>query len=297
LFVKKYTPRKGAGAIYIFTATMILNIVLFIVLSYVDVFEISLLLKTLLVFLNIYQLYYLFLFLTMKYIIEDNSLKIVCFFGMKKVIIPSDQIEGYMNYSGKIRGVRLSGYATNYFAIGRAYVENAGVTYMYVTSSKQVVYINTKDMCYGLSPEDLAGFLKSLEEMDIHEASWKYAPSKGIRLFKDKKFTAIFTAASIVILIMTINPVLLYATKSLPDIMPLSFNAKYVPLLLGTSRQFAIQQMTYGFMNMAVLLCMFYASYFISKYDRKTAYKFISLPLVVSVIFLIMQLNIYLIYH
>jgi len=152
-------------------------------------------------------------------------------------------------------------------------------------------------MCYGLSPKDMNGFLKSLEDMGIHETSWKYVPSKGIRLFKDKRFTALFAAASIVILIITLNPLMLYATKHLPDIMPLSFNAKYVPVLLGTSRQYAIQQMSYGFMNMAVLLCMFYASYFISRYDRKTAYKFIGLPLVVSVIFLIMQLNIYLIYH
>ena len=295
--MKKYTPRKGAGAIYIFTTTMLLNIVLFIVLSFVDVFEISLLLKTLLIFVNIYQIYYLLLFLTMKYIIEEDNLKIVCFFGMKKVVIPSGQMGGYMNFSGKIRGARLSGYATNYFAVGRAYVENAGITYMYVTSSKQVVYIKTKEMCYGLSPADLAGFLESLEDMEIHETSWKYVPYKGIRLFKDKKFTAIFAAASIVILIMTLNPIMLYVTNQLPDIMPLSFNAKYVPLLMGTSRQFAFQQMSYGFMNMAVLLCMFYASYFISRYDRKTAYKFISLPLVVSVIFLIMQINIYLIYH
>jgi len=144
--VKKYTPRKGAGAIYIFTTTMAINIVLFIVLFFVDVFEISLLLKALLVFVNIYQIYYLLLFLTMEYIIEDDSLKIVCFFGMKKVVIPSGQMGGFMNLSGKIRGVRLSGYATNYFAVGRAYVENAGITYMYATSGKQVVYINTREM-------------------------------------------------------------------------------------------------------------------------------------------------------
>ncbi|MHC1720824.1 MAG: PH domain-containing protein [Clostridiaceae bacterium] len=295
--MQTYRPRRGAGAIFILIVTLIYNVVLVFLLQYADIFEISLLLKTFLVFLNLYQLYYLFSLLTVKYVIGEDDLKILSFLGLKKVSIPMDQIRGYMKFSGKIRGVRLSGYGTNNFAIGRAYIENAGTTYMYLTSSKNGVYIKTEEINYGLSPADIAGFLTSLGSKGIQEINWEYTKAKGASLFKDKIFTAIFSGASAAILILTLNPILLYITNRLPETMPLAFDARYVPVLIGTARQFAVQQMIYGFMNMAVLLCMFYASYFISRYDRKSAYKFICVPLAVSVIFLALQLNIYISFH
>jgi len=71
--------------------------------------------------------------------------------------------------------------------------------------------------------------------------------------------------------------------------MPLNFDAKFNPIKIGTGKQFAFTQMIYGVLNMALLFCMYYASYFCAKYDRKSAYKYIYLALIVAMIFLIMQ--------
>jgi len=267
------------------------NAALLALIYIVDSYMISILLKASLAALNLYQFYYLLIGLTLSYVVEDGELKIVSLLGLKKVVLPFDQIKGYTKFSGNIRGVRLSGYGRNTSAMGRAVIEKIGTTYMFVTSSKDVLYLKTDDINYGLSPEDAAGFIGELNSGGISEISMDYRPSKSVRLYKDKLFTVIFSAAAFVTISMIINPVILYLTDQLPAIMPLSFNAAYKPVQFGTGKQFAINQMMYGFLNMAVLLLMYYASYFISKYDRKSAYKFICVPLVVSIIFFAMQLQ------
>lgn len=267
------------------------NAALIALIYLVDSYMISILLKASLAAIDIYQLYYLFTLLTMNYVIEDGKLEIVSLLGLKKVVIPFGSIEGYMKFSGNIKGVKLSGFGRNYAAVGRAVIEKIGTTYMYVASSRDVVYLKTDDINYGLSPDDAAGFILELESGGISEISMNYRPSKSVRLYKDKVFTAIVAAASVIIVAMTVNPIILYLSDQLPAIMPLSFNAGYKPVQFGTGKQFAVNQMMFGFMNMAVLLCMYYASHFISKYDRKSAYKFICVPLVVSSIFFAMQLQ------
>ncbi|MBP1744767.1 MAG: hypothetical protein H6Q58_1745, partial [Firmicutes bacterium] len=248
------------------------NAALLALIYIVDSYMISILLKASLAALNLYQFYYLLIGLTLSYVVEDGELKIVSLLGLKKVVLPFDQIKGYTKFSGNIRGVRLSGYGRNTSAMGRAVIEKIGTTYMFVTSSKDVLYLKTDDINYGLSPEDAAGFIGELNSGGISEISMDYRPSKSVRLYKDKLFTVIFSAAAFVTISMIINPVILYLTDQLPAIMPLSFNAAYKPVQFGTGKQFAINQMMYGFLNMAVLLLMYYASYFISKYDRKSAY-------------------------
>jgi hypothetical protein len=291
--VLKYPPRRGNGQIQLVSFIIAFNAVLIALIFIVDSYTISVLLKASLAALNIYQFYYLFTATTLGYVVGDDSLEIVSLFGLKKVVLPFDQIRGYKRFSGNIRGVRLSGYGKNNAAIERAVIEKIGTTYMYVTSSKDMVYLKTDDMNYGLSPDDAEGFLGELDGHGVHAVSMDYRPSKSVRLFKDKVFTAIFAAASVIIMAMTVNPILLYLTAKLPAIMPLSFNSGYSPVQYGTGKQFAVSQMMYGFLNMAVLLCMYYAAYFISRYDRKSAYKFICVPLVVSAIFFAMQLQTY----
>ena len=73
--------------------------------------------------------------------------------------------------------------------------------------------------------------------------------------------------------------------------MPLSFNSNFEPARYGTGKQFAFKQMIYGVLNMAILFCMYYASYFYAKYDRKSANKFIYVSFIVSIVFFLFQLR------
>lgn len=291
--MKRFLPRRGPGAVNMLLLILVSNAALLALIYAVDSYMISILLKASLVAADLYQFYYLFTRLTLSYVIEDDKLKIISLLGLRKVTLPFAQIKGYARFSGDIRGIRLSGYGSSSSAIGRAVIDKIGTTYMYVTSAREIVYLKTDDLSYGLSPEDAAGFARELESGGIGEIGMDYRPSKSVRLYKDKVFTVIFSAAAFVILCMIVNPIILYLTDQLPAIMPLSFSAGYKPVQFGTGKQFAVSQMMYGFLNMAVLLCMYYASYFISKYDRKSAYKFICVPLVVSIIFFAMQLQIF----
>lgn len=290
-FMQRYLPRRSPGAVKMLLLILASNAALLALIYMVDSYVISILLKASLAAADLYQFYYLFTRLTLSYVIDDENLNIISFLGLRKVVLPFERIAGYTKFSGNIRGVRLSGYGSSTSAIGRAVIDKIGTTYMYVTSSRDIVYLKTDDLNYGLSPEDAAGFTGALNSGGISEISMDYRPSKSVRLYKDKVFTVIFSAAAFIIICMIINPIILYLTDQLPAIMPLSFSAGYKPVQFGTGKQFAVSQMMYGFLNMAVLLCMYYASYFISKYDRKSAYKFICVPLVVSIIFFAMQLQ------
>jgi len=111
-------------------------------------------------------------------------------------------------------------------------------------------------------------------------------------MYKDKKFKTPLFLTSAIIIIITLNPLILYLTHKLPNIMPLTFDASFKPVTMGTDKQFAFAQMTYGALNMALLFCMYYAAYFCAKYDKKTAYRYLYIALAVAALFLFLQLRI-----
>jgi len=292
--MQKYLPNRGSGAVFILLIAFLYNALLIALLYLTNSYEIATILRVALIALNIYQLYYLFICLSLYYVIENEELKIISLWGIKKVKIPLNEIKGYKTFSGKIRGIRLSGYGRDFFAIGRSVIEKIGTTYMYVTSSKNILYIKTDEINYGLSPIEMEKVINNLKNNNICETSWDYKFGKSGTLFNDKKFAIPFMISTLIIGFITINPVIQYLYQNIPAIMPLGFDAKFIPVNYGTGKQFAFKQMTHGLLNMAILLCMYYASYFIAKYDRKSAYKFICVPLVLSIIFLILQIRIFL---
>jgi hypothetical protein len=83
----------------------------------------------------------------------------------------------------------------------------------------------------------------------------------------------------------------MYVKGVIPNEMPLSFNASFEPAKIGTARQFAFKQMTFGVLNMAVLFCMYYAAHFHAKYDKKSANRYIYISLIISAVFFLMQLR------
>ena len=92
---------------------------------------------------------------------DDENLYITSAFGIKKIKIPFSEIQGYTKAKGHIRGVKLSGYGKNHFAIGRAVIEKIGNTYMFVTSTKNIIYLKTEDINYGCHLKILINLKKS----------------------------------------------------------------------------------------------------------------------------------------
>src|SRR3712207_9114827 len=84
-----------------------------------------------------------------------------------------------------------------------------------------------------------------------------------------------FILVSVIIVIFTVTPLLLYVNGTLPAKMPLSFNAAFNPIRMGTGKQFAFKQAIYGVLNMGILFCMYYAAHFHAKYDKKSAKTYI----------------------
>lgn len=287
-----YGSKRGHGLVLMLLTTVLYNILILILLKFTNSYIVANLLKLLLVSCNIYQVYYILLFASVKCTIDEENLKIYAIGSLKKVIVPLNEIEGYTISTGKIKGVKLNGIAASGFVMGRFVIDKIGISRMFVTDNTNVFYIKTKHMNYAVSPLDHEKFEKALEEHDVHVVQWKYKVNNSSNLHTDKKFIVPLMIVSIIILILTLNPLILHLKNAIPDIMPLSFDANFKPIKMGTGQQFAFTQMVYGVLNMALLFCMYYASYFCAKYDRKSSYKYIYLSLVVATIFLIIQFKI-----
>ena len=292
--MQKYLSKSGMGAVAILINILFFNFFLILLLYLTNSYELTLILKVSLIVINVYQFYYLLMYFTIFYEVTPEQITIVSLWGFKKVSIPIKSINSYKISAEKTKGIRLSGFGGTHFALGRNVVDKIGITYMYVTSSKNVVYLETDNMNYGLSPVDIDGFMNIIKANDIPMSTTYFKLGKNTPLLKDKKFAIPFVIASLTIGFITINPIVQYLTSSIPAIMPLGFDAKFTAVKFGTGKQFAFKQMTLGLLNMAVLFFMYYAAYFISKYDRKSVYKYVFIPLALSMIFLFMQIRIFL---
>lgn len=272
--------------------SVIVNIFTLIIGNFINTYTIIVFFKVFLIVFNLYQLYYLVKCITLKYCYDDDNLYIISFRGLKKVIIPFKDMDMYQKSEGHINGVKLSGYGKNKFAFGIFFVENIGTTNMYCTSTGNIIYIKVEDMIYAISPENVQELENKLKTLDIPFEHWTYKKNRKINLGKDKYFMIPFVIVTIVILAMTIIPFVYYWKGMLPAKMPISFDAKFMPIVYGTAKGFAFKQMMYGAYNMIILFCMYYVSYFYSKYSRKLAYKYIYVSLIISSVFFIVQMRI-----
>ncbi len=102
----------------------------------------------------------------------------------------------------------------------------------------------------------------TLKQAGIKEGDWEFKLNKNTNIFKDKRYFTPFIIVTIMILIITLTPMIFYLYNLLPDKMPLVFDAKFTPVGFGEGKQFAFKQMMYGALNMVILFCMYYVSYF-----------------------------------
>lgn len=290
--MENFKSVKGSGVYSILGITALYDIFLAVILYMVSYYEISTLIKITIIVFNIYELYYMIISCSLTYAVDNENIYVNSALGLKNIVIPFNEIQGYQKVHGYIKGVRLSGHGNNNFAIGRSIIDKIGSTYMFVTSGKNIIYLKTEDINYGLSPENFHEFEEQLNKKFINQITWEYKINKNVNLYKDKKFFIPFVIVAIIVTIITVTPIILYLYDKLPGMMPLSFNSQFVAVKFGTAKQFAFKHMFYGILNMAILVCMYYAAYFCAKYDRKSTYKFIYIPLILSMMFLIMQVRI-----
>lgn len=289
--MEKFKPMKGKGMPYIIGETILYNLFIILMVFLVNSYEFSNLFKMAFVVINIYQFHYIFMYNSLQYNVFDEYIEINSIFGLKKEKIFFKDIQGYCQCSGEIKGVKLYGYGKEHFALGKSIIDKIGTSKMYVTWSENVIYLKTEDITYGISPVDDDKFIVLLNNKGIKSSSWNYSTNKNINLYKDKKFIIPLIVVTIIILILTFHPFVLYLYNNLPEKMPLSFDSNFNPVKIGTGKQFAFKQMSYGILNMAILFCMYYASYFYAKYDKKSAYKFIYVSLGFSLLFFIIQIK------
>ncbi|WMJ82296.1 PH domain-containing protein [Clostridium sp. MB40-C1] len=286
-----YKNKKGTGPLIIFSYIVLVNIVTFVLMKLIDTYTIMSLIKIFLGIFNIYELYYFLLTLTVTYIIDEDSIHIKGIWGLKNLSIPFETLQGYKTSKGLIKGVKLSGVGKNSFALGRVVIDKIGTTRMFVTNSKEVIYLRTEEINYAISPENIEELKKTLEKKNIEYLDWEHKPNRDINLHKQKRFMIPFILVSAIIVASIIMPLILYLKQMFPAEMPISFNSKFQAVKMGTGKQFAFKQMTYGALNMGILFCMYYAAHFHVRYDKRTAYRYIYFSLITSLAFFLMQIK------
>lgn len=290
--MSNFKSDKGSNIFIIIFLTILFDVLIILTSKIVNSYEMLVLIRLLFVVFNLYQLYYIVLFGTISYSIEDNEFKITSIFNLKKIIIPLENIKSYNKAAGSIRGVKLTGYGTNSFALGKSMIDKIGKTHMFVTSNENIYYLQTEDGNFGISPSRPKEFEKLLLNKGIRLSDCNDIDNKEIHLHSQRNFILLLSLISIIIIVIIANPIILYLRGKLPSNMPLRFDSMFNPIEYGTSKQFIIKQAVYGVLNMAILFCMYYLSHFYYKYDEKVAYRYLYIALFIAVVFLIMQIKI-----
>lgn len=285
-------PIRGAATLYMFSIALITNIIIGILFVFINTYLLSTILLVTLVIVDLYFLYYFLLDLTMKYTLIDNHIIIRSFWDLKKVDLDLNEIEGYMITKEPIHGVKLAGMGNSKFSYGRDIIDKIGTVRMFVSSEKSTIFFKTNKMCYAISPEKVEPIEEALIRCNIPNNIDKNDEDSKVELHKDKKFLVLLSIVASIVILMIILPSILYLRGSLPVNMPLSFDAAFVPIEFGTSKEFVFKQMIYGVMNMIILFCMYYAAYFCAKYDRKTAYRYLYISLIIVMVFFMIQIRI-----
>lgn len=288
--MREFRSNRSLEIIPTILTLILINLLGFFIKSLMDSYLMLSLIKVVLILCNIFYIYHIGAWFSVKYIIEESKVQITAWGGLKKVTLKVEDIKGFVVEHGKIKGIGLSGISSNKFAIGRIAVKKLGTTRMFVTSNDCIVYLDTDNMNYAISPKDCDGFQRALSEIGIKNISWVKEYNKVHKLYKEKKFIIPLVITSVIVLIITFLPITLYVMNKLPDVMPLAVNSTMTIAKIGTDKQFAFAQMLYGVLNMAVLFCMYYASHFCAKYDEKTAYRYLYVALIVAAVFLYLQI-------
>ena len=248
--MESFKPIKGKGLPYIIGETILYNLFIILMVVVVNSYELSNLFKIAFVVINIYEFNYIFTYTSLEYNIIDEYIQIKSIFGLKKEKIYFKDIQGYSKNSGEIKGVKLYGFGKDHFALGKSIIDKIGIAKMYVTSDEHIIYLKTQDMTYGISPIQEDKFINILNSNGIESCSWSYSPNKNVNLYKDKKFIIPLIVVTVITIILTLHPFILYLYNKLPEKMPLSFDARFYPVKIGTGKEFAFKQMSYGVLNM-----------------------------------------------
>lgn len=287
--MNSFNGNRKLEIIPIVLSIITINIIGVLVINLLNSYLMLNLIIMILVICNIFYLYHIGVWVTVKYEITEKEIVINALWGFKKVVLPISDLECYTLTEGKIKGISLSGLSSNKFSIGRIVLKSLGTTRMFVTCSDRVIYLKTAEMNYGISPKDSKTFEDSLKKVGIVEASWTKQYNRAHKLHKDKVFAIPLYITSIIILVMTFTPMTMYVLNKLPNVMPLVLSETGKILEVGTDKQFAFNQMTYGILNMAVLFCMYFAAHFCAKYDKKAAFRYIYISLLIALLFLSLQ--------
>lgn len=230
--------------------------------------------------------------LTVKYIFYDDKIIISAFNGLKKISINFEDINGLVVREKYIDGFKLSGIGKNRFAFGRMVVDGIGSTRAFITSSKRVIYIHTENQSFAISPKYTDDVLTILFDKNIPLKEFKTKINSNRELFKSGSFLVPFIGTTIVISLMIIVPFIMYLLGAIPKDMPLTFDATFNAVTMGSGKEFAIKQMVIGICNIIILICMYYTSYFTARYDKRLAARYMYIALIISFLFEFIQIQV-----
>ncbi|MPQ42227.1 PH domain-containing protein [Clostridium tarantellae] len=294
--MKTYKPKRGYGVIELLIYLILGNALVWLLSSSIEGYLERKIIFLAIIIYNLICLYYIILDFSLVYILDKDKVIIKSFFGLKKIEIPFNEIEGVNIQSKNIKGFKLSGVGKHKYCLGRAVVDKVGIARMFVSNSSDVIYLYTSDISYGISPNNFNEFKEEIFSRGFKEKDFKVKKYNWKEIFKQKNVYIAFIIVSLLIIIIIINPFILYLLGKLPNEMPVTFDAHFIPVVFGTGKQFAFKQMMYGVLNMMLLICMYYAAYFSAKYDKKLACRYIYLSLLSALLFFIIQMQILITY-
>jgi hypothetical protein len=184
--MKSFKPKKRInGSMFILLITLLCDGLIVTTSIFVNDYVLNIFLRIFLVLFNIYQLYYILKFATLKYEFHHEVLKIVSIFGLKQIQIPFIDLEKYIKVSGNIDAIKLSGYGGRSFAIGICVFDKLGAVNMNVTNNENMFFLKAKKDVYAISPLNVPEFENELNSIGVEYKNWSKINKPTGKLYRD----------------------------------------------------------------------------------------------------------------
>lgn len=279
-----YKPEKSGMIRAMFGATTIILVSLTALFIMSGNIRVKIILVTLMVLTAGIGLYHILLAKTLKFRWAESALYIEGFFGLYRVVLP---VESMLRYTRRITLISRSGLLgsiTRKYYIGNIIVNDMGKMMLFITNSKNSIYLSTMKGIYGISPEAPDEFCAHLDRLGIPLAEEPDYLDSADRGRARKKYNQILARSAFSLAIATLGPLALYNARMLPPYL-MTWDAANPKAIYITVGSFITSHLWYCLFTFAVLVVSGFASKFFKRLDPYYYYRVLYLP--ASMVFLL----------
>ncbi|ETA80380.1 PH domain-containing protein [Youngiibacter fragilis] len=235
--------------------------------------------------------YFVTLVRTLQYRLTNDALHIEGLFGLVHEVIPVNSIRGYTRRITLISKTGLMGYIVRKYYIGSSYVDGVGNVKMYITSSRNSIYIGTDLGIFGISPEAPLAFSAHMDDLNVPLVEKLEYNKSFDHAWSERRFRQLLRYVCIVLVLAAVLPLLAKSAGFLPPYVPEVFSGGKRTSFMPTEA-YLRNHIWFSGLNAVILAAAAVISRYYKKIDTIYYYRLLYAPLAMTLAIMVLMVNV-----